>query len=143
MCVSAGWEAISLSRSQPAAQVLVAVADGFASLMVVTVWHVLCNLQAVDKLWSGWHVAFYISRFSSSFSKVSQLGINQLDHPYRDKSPGLAEALANRQFRFKDVVRLDSFGKRGATLFKLGHEVRSMHHPGFLRPLYNRTERAP
>ncbi|KAI3428537.1 hypothetical protein D9Q98_007360 [Chlorella vulgaris] len=78
--------------------------------------------EAVDKLWSGWHVAFYISRFSSSFSKVSQLGINQLDHPYRDKSPGLAEALANRQFRFKDVVRLDSFGKRGATLFKLGHE---------------------
>ncbi|KAL4858889.1 hypothetical protein ACK3TF_001264 [Chlorella vulgaris] len=87
--------------------------------------------EAVDKLWSGWHVAFYISRFSSSFSKVSQLGINQLDHPYRDKSPGLAEALANRQFRFRDVVRLDSFGKRAATLFKLGHELETQPENGW------------
>jgi len=32
---------------------------------------------------------------------VLELGINLLDHPYRDKSPDLPAALANSQFRFK------------------------------------------
>ncbi|KAL4439003.1 hypothetical protein ABPG77_006940 [Micractinium sp. CCAP 211/92] len=99
-----------------------------------------CTSEAVEQLWSGWHVAFYVSSFSPAFQTVLRLGLNLLDHPYRDKSPDLPAALANRQFRFKDVVRLDSFGKRGELLYCLGHEVRSLHHPGYLRPLYNRRD---
>lgn len=96
--------------------------------------------QGVEELWTGWHVAFYTTRFSAAFRQTLALGINQLDHPYRDKSPDLAAALANRQFRFKDVHHLDAFGKRGQLLYCLGHEVRSLHHPAYLRPLYNRRD---
>ena len=39
----------------------------------------------------------------------------------------------------QDIVHLDAFGKRGELLFCLGHEVRSLHHPGYMRPLYNRS----
>jgi hypothetical protein len=38
----------------------------------------------------------------------------------------------------QDIVHLDAFGKRGELLYCLGHEVRSLHHPSFMRPLYNR-----
>ncbi|KAL4452603.1 hypothetical protein ABPG75_008265 [Micractinium tetrahymenae] len=96
--------------------------------------------EAAERLWSGWHVAFYVASFSPPFSSVLDLGLNLLDHPYRDKSPDLPAALANRQFRFKDIVHLDGFGKRGELLYCLGHEVRSLHHPGYLRPLHNRRD---
>ena len=39
----------------------------------------------------------------------------------------------------QDIVHLDAFGKRGELLYCLGHEVRSLHHPGYMRPLYNRS----
>lgn len=96
--------------------------------------------QAVERLWSGWHVAFYVASFSPAFQSVLGLGLNLLDHPYRDKSPDLPAALANRQFRFKDIVHLDAFGKRGELLYCLGHEVRSLHHPAYLRPLRSRRD---
>lgn len=40
----------------------------------------------------------------------------------------------------QDVHHLDAFGKRGQLLYCLGHEVRSLHHPAYLRPLYNRRD---
>jgi len=40
----------------------------------------------------------------------------------------------------QDVVHLDACGKHGGLLYVLGHEVRSLHHPGFMRPLYNRRD---
>lgn len=207
----------------------------------------------MERLWSGWHVAFYVASFSPAFQSVLGLGLNLLDHPYLDKSPDLPAALANHQFRFKarpaaclfgagsgegkqagwqaggrahakfvlievwkraagaldwrglmqspvlicrmsfglpsnvspwitpnlpclpsgrlrcahvpprlqphtrtstrapkrmrtllvtlqDIVHLDEFGQRGELLYCLGHEVRSLHHPGYLRPLHNRRD---
>ncbi|PSC74066.1 phosphatidate cytidylyltransferase [Micractinium conductrix] len=94
--------------------------------------------EAVRRLWSGWHLAFYVARFRPGFEAALRLGVNMLDHPYRDKSPDLAAALTNAQYRFKEVVQLDAFGQRGELMYCLGHEVRSMHHPSFARPLYNR-----
>ena len=58
-------------------------------------------LQAAEALWSGCHVAFYIAAFSPAFQRALALGVNQLEHPYRDKAPDVAGALASRQFRFK------------------------------------------
>jgi hypothetical protein len=39
------------------------------------------------------------------------------------------------QYRFKDIVDLDS----GELLFTVEHEVRSMRHPLYNRPLVNRN----
>ena len=39
------------------------------------------------------------------------------------------------QYRFRDIIDLES----GRHLFTIEHEVRSMTHPNFLRPLINRN----
>ena len=39
------------------------------------------------------------------------------------------------QYRFRDIVDIDS----GKLLFTIEHEVRSVTHPMFLRPLINRN----
>lgn len=62
------------------------------------------SLQGAAALWSGWHVAFYVASFGPAFQRVLSLGINLLDHPYRDKSPDATAALANAQFRFRVSV---------------------------------------
>jgi hypothetical protein len=41
----------------------------------------------------------------------------------------------DNQYRFRDIVDLDS----GKFLFTIEHEVRSLTHPMFLRPLVNRN----
>jgi hypothetical protein len=46
-------------------------------------------------------VAFYVAAFGGAFQRALGLGINLLEHPYRDKSPDAAAALANAQFRFR------------------------------------------
>ncbi len=38
----------------------------------------------------------------------------------------------------QNVVDLGQGGQAGQLLYCLGHEVRSLHHPSYLRPLYNR-----
>jgi len=40
-------------------------------------------MQAVHALYTGWHVAFYISQFSQTYERCRLLISN--DHPYRDK----------------------------------------------------------
>ncbi|PNW79088.1 hypothetical protein CHLRE_09g400293v5 [Chlamydomonas reinhardtii] len=90
------------------------------------------------------------------------------DHPYRDRYHCLDDALRNRQFRFQDITGTAtgssssiSSGKQGEAgtgsgsgsgradggpadgsgerlLYRISHEVRSLHHPLYARPLYNR-----
>jgi hypothetical protein len=62
----------------------------------------------------------------------------QLSQPA--KQAAVLNVLVQRPFALQDVVQLDASGKRGGLLYRLGHEVRSLHHPGYLRPLYNRRE---
>jgi hypothetical protein len=68
------------------------------------------------------HVAIYLVNFSGPYRKLRERNlVSQEDNRY--------------QYRFKDIVDLDS----GRLLFTIEHEVRSVTHPMYLRPLINRN----
>ena len=70
----------------------------------------------------GHHVQMYIANFSGPYRRLKERGlISAEDNQY--------------QYRFKDIVDLES----GAALFTVEHEVRSVTHPMYLRPLVNRN----
>ena len=70
----------------------------------------------------GHHVQMYIADFSGPYEKL--------------KSRGLISVEDNQyQYRFQDIVDLDT----NAVLFSVEHEVRSVTHPMYLRPLVNRN----
>jgi len=70
----------------------------------------------------GHHVQIYIADFSGPHRRLKERGlVSQEDNRY--------------QYRFRDIVALDS----GEVLFQVEHEVRSITHPLFLRPLVNRN----
>ena len=68
------------------------------------------------------HIQIYIADFSGPYRKMldRKIAIRE-DNQY--------------QYRFRDIVDLDT----GKTLFVVEHEVRSVTHPMFLRPLVNRN----
>jgi hypothetical protein len=71
--------------------------------------------------YDGHHVQFYITNFSGPYRLLSERGlISQEDNQY--------------QYRFRDIVDLAD----GKHLFTVEHEVRSVTHPMYLRPLVNR-----
>jgi hypothetical protein len=68
------------------------------------------------------HIAIYTPDFSGPHQKL--------------KARNLVSREDNQfQYRFRDIVDLDS----GRVLFTIEHEVRSLTHPMFLRPLVNRN----
>ena len=68
------------------------------------------------------HVQIYIADFSGPHRRLVERNlITAEDNSY--------------QYRFRDIVDLDS----GEPLFTVEHEVRSLTHPMFLRPLVNRN----
>ena len=68
------------------------------------------------------HVQIYIADFSGPYRKLMAHNlIHREDNQF--------------QYRFKNIVDLDS----GKVLFTVEHEVRSVTHPLFLRPLINRN----
>jgi hypothetical protein len=70
----------------------------------------------------GHHVQIYVVNFSGPHRRLSERNLVSIeDNQY--------------QYRFRDIVDLDS----GAHLFTLEHEVRSITHPLFWRPLVNRN----
>lgn len=72
--------------------------------------------------YDGHHVAVYLHNFSRPHRRL-------LDH-------GLVTRETNEhEYRFVDIVDLET----GAVLAKIEHEVRSMRHPGYARPLVNRN----
>lgn len=72
--------------------------------------------------YDGHHVQIYVADFSGPYSKLLDRGL-------------ITEESDQHQYRFKDLVEPES----GATLFTIEHEVRSMRHPLFMRPLVNRN----
>jgi hypothetical protein len=69
----------------------------------------------------GHHVQMYIANFSGPYQRLKQRGlVSSEDNQY--------------QYRFCDIVDLDS----GKPLFTVEHEVRSVTHPMYMRPLINR-----
>jgi len=68
------------------------------------------------------HVQIYIANFSGPHTRLTERG--------------LVTAEDNRfQYRFRDIIDPES----GRQLFTVEHEVRSITHPLFLRPLINRN----
>jgi catechol-2,3-dioxygenase len=72
--------------------------------------------------YDGHHVAIYLADFSGPYTKLLERGL-------------ITEESDQHQYRFLDIVDLDS----GKALFRLEHEVRSMRHPMYARPLLNRN----
>ncbi|MFM9941460.1 MAG: VOC family protein [Hyphomicrobiaceae bacterium] len=70
----------------------------------------------------GHHVAIYIADFSGPYKRLGERGlVSQEDDQH--------------QYRFKDLVDPDT----GKVLFTVEHEVRSLRHPLYARPLVNRN----
>ena len=71
--------------------------------------------------YDGHHVQIYIMDFSGPYRRLLERNlVSQEDNQY--------------QYRFKDIVDL----RDGRHLFTVEHEVRSVTHPMYLRPLVNR-----
>jgi hypothetical protein len=72
--------------------------------------------------YDGHHVQMYISNFSGPYERLKARNlISMEDNQY--------------QYRFQDLIDIDS----GKVLFMVEHEVRSVTHPMYLRPLVNRN----
>ena len=72
--------------------------------------------------YDGHHIAVYIADFSGPHRRLQERKL-------------IIEESDRHQYRFKDIVDPET----GALLFTIEHEVRSMRHPVFMRPLVNRN----
>jgi catechol 2,3-dioxygenase-like lactoylglutathione lyase family enzyme len=72
--------------------------------------------------YDGHHVQIYLADFSGPYRKLRERGL-------------VFEESDQWQYRFKDIVDVES----GRLLFTVEHEVRSMTHPLYARPLVNRN----
>ena len=70
----------------------------------------------------GHHIQIYIANFSTPHEKLNARGL-------------ITEESSQYQYRFENIIDLDT----GNVLYKLNHEVRSLTHPLFARPLVNRN----
>ena len=68
------------------------------------------------------HIQVYVANFSGPYERLMERGL-------------VSQEDGQHQYRFKDIVDPES----GEVLFTLEHEVRSMTHPLFARPLVNRN----
>ena len=72
--------------------------------------------------YDGHHIALYVADFARTHAELQRHGL-------------ISEESDQWQYRFEKIVDPDS----GAHLFTLEHEVRSLTHPMFGRPLVNRN----
>jgi hypothetical protein len=70
----------------------------------------------------GHHVAVYLADFSGPYRRLLERGL-------------VSQESDQHQYRFEDIVDPES----GKVLFTIEHEVRSMRHPMYARPLVNRN----
>jgi hypothetical protein len=70
----------------------------------------------------GHHVAIYLADFSGPYRRLLERGL-------------ISQESDQHQYRFEDIVD----PKSGKVLFTVEHEVRSMRHPMYARPLVNRN----
>ena len=72
--------------------------------------------------YDGHHIQVYVANFSKPHDRLVERGL-------------LTEESNRYQYRFQDIVD----PKSGKKLFEIEHEIRSMTHPMFARPLLNRN----
>lgn len=70
----------------------------------------------------GHHIQIYVADFSGPYEKLRARGL-------------ISEESNRHQYRFENIVDPDT----GEVLFALDHEMRSLTHPMFARPLVNRN----
>ena len=70
----------------------------------------------------GHHIQIYIADFSGPYDKLRARDL-------------ISEESGQHQYRFEDIVDIDT----GEVLFALDHEIRSLTHPLYARPLVNRN----
>jgi predicted enzyme related to lactoylglutathione lyase len=81
-----------------------------------------CETSAELPAYDGHHIQIYIADFSSPHRRLSERGL-------------VSEESDQHQYRFLDITDPQT----GAPCFRLEHEVRSMTHPLYKRPLVNRN----
>ena len=79
------------------------------------------NIATPEAPYDGHHVQVYTANFSGPYRKLLDRNL-------------VSQESNQHQYRFVDIVDLDT----GAVLFQIDHEVRSMTHPMYGRPLANR-----
>lgn len=72
--------------------------------------------------YDGHHIQIYIADFSGPYRRLLERDLVTIETD-------------QHEYRFKDIIDLDS----GKVLFTLEHEVRSLRHPLYGRPLVNRN----
>jgi len=72
--------------------------------------------------YDGHHIQLYVTNFSRPYQKLLDRGL-------------ITQESNQHQYRFLDIVDPDS----GKKLYQLEHEIRSMTHPLFGRPMINRN----
>jgi len=84
--------------------------------------------DGVVPVYDGHHVAMYVGEGREDYERVfgscMDAGVVWVNPRFSDRVVDLTGAKKLRQFRFKDVLDLET-GKR---IFELEHEVRSVHH---------------
>jgi hypothetical protein len=106
--------------------------DGYCRVSVGPCQELL--FREVDSVqeYTGYHIAIYISNFSGTFKKIDSNNLIWYGPRFSDHVTTLSDALQWKQFRFKDLK------EQGTLVFTLEHEIRSMYHPSYRRPLVNR-----
>src|SRR5665213_245408 len=103
-----------------------AVAESGVTLARVTVGagqHFLFReTDAPEQSYDGHHVQIYVCDFSGPYRRLLERGL-------------IFQESNQHQYRFKDIVDLDS----GRVLYTIDHEMRSLQHPFYGRPLVNRN----
>ena len=72
--------------------------------------------------YDGHHIQIYIGQFAAPYRRLQELDL-------------ITQESSRYQYRFKDIKDPSS----GKLLYTVEHEVRSMTHPQFMRPLVNRN----
>ena len=81
-----------------------------------------CETDAAPASFDGHHIAVYVADFSGPYAQLREKGfVSREDNDH--------------QYRFEVLANMET----GAELFRVEHEVRSLHHPLFARAHVNRN----
>jgi len=110
--------------------------DASVARIVVGPWQQLIYRETPQPdPYDGWHVAIYISNFGATYNKFANENLLLHKHNFMDTCKTVEEAYSYQQFRLQDIPHPTNNNK---VIYQLQHEVRSMYHFSFKRPLVNR-----
>lgn len=78
--------------------------------------------------YDGHHIAIYVNDFEQAFDNCLQADVVWVNPRFSDKAVDWSSALQYQQFRFKDIVDLET----GETIMELEHEMRSLEHDAWM-----------